>query len=659
MFQGYNYLQGRLDLQFPILGIPLSAGGLVTTANPYTTQPHTQYYIRLDAQKIQKNLNSQLAFRQAGLAIDSVHPPVSQLNTEELNIRKLTYADAEKRAQLLKKLKPEAQAQCAPKMDSLQELAHQKASYISRMDSLSKELKSSEHLKAYQALQDSVQRLDAKEDLLVNSIALYTNRIDSLQEGLPDTPRADKEALLQKYLQNPGSVSTTELYRHGLISKRELLMSYIKKVQLGTVFPEHSEFTLAGAPLTGMHLVVEPGSYHIAASLLKNTQQPINPLQQGFFRPRFRNALSQIQYARNLYALSLGAHMTNGVDLKIHSLSATDIPNNGDNTLTPKSNRVLSITLNYQLKTLPLTLSAEAAAAATVLDNQTLKIRETDWPLTQELNPDSLYNKDIALKFNAKYRLNASTGLNAGYQKVGAQYFSAGNLFLRTGIERFSGGIEKLFFKDQIRTITELWYENLLEQPGNGAGGSATVQTSFRRLPVFTLTANYFNSQMQNAVTENAYSLASYSLTAGATYSFKALGKEHQASLAVGYQTGVSDLDTANNVIYYINFNYGIRVNRKLSCQLQASNQKTQYFDSTYTIQAAELGSTYKLNKRTTLAAKLLYTHQTGSFKLYGLQCGMQTLLAQKITFHTNISLYYATKYGWIPRVQTELRYAF
>jgi hypothetical protein len=659
LFQGYNHIMGKLDLSFSLLGLPVKAGGFATTADPFTAQSSVQYYLGLDAQRINTDLKGRLSERLMTLSRDSLRLPRSKWSSDDLKAQKLAYADPKHKERLLKKLNPDAQARSVGKIDSLEILSGQKAQLSSRIDSVGRVVKSNETINTYRALQDSIRRLEEKEDRLVNELAKLTHRIDSLPPGLPNTPDADKDALLRKYLQNPGSVSAKELHKNGLITKQEQLLSYLKKVQIGTVFPNHSEFTLAGAPLTGLHVVVEPENYHFAASLLKNAQQPIIQPLQGFFRPRFQNSFSHIQYARNLYALSLGTIIKEGFDLKIHSLSATDIPNNADNTLTPKSNRVLSAAFCFRPKSIPITLDFEAASAATVLDNQVLKVREADWMINQRLTPDSLFNRDFALKADAKYRLNASTSIRGGYRKVGPQYFSAGNLFLRTGMERYSIGAEKFLLKGQIRTVTDLWYENLIMGTENGKGGTTSIQTAFKRMPVFTLSANFFDSQIQNALTKGAYSLTSYGINAVVSHSFQVLGKANQAALNAGYQAGVSELDTANNVLGYASFQNSIRFNRKLNLQIQANYQDTQYFDRQFSLFTAELGCTYKFSKKTNLSPKAFYVYQSDSFNLFGCSTQIQTVIAQRITFRAETYLYYTTNEAWLPRVQLEMRYAF
>lgn len=319
--------------------------------------------------------------------------------------------------------------------------------------------------KAYQKLNQRLGKFLNTENLTMNDLAsLYKNR-DSLAKKAPERLLGyENMRMLENFKQGNTTEGLKQLQQAGIISVPEFLAMSLQKINLGTNYPQFTDFTLNETRIDGVGVELQPGQLHLAYYGAKNKIAiPGNN-----------------EYARRLKAYRLGIGKKEGTHLFVNHLHGQDDPATfrGDSLVTgigdtsffdkPRRNVVWGIDARWKWR--KWELEAEFAQSLTAMDlsreNLTLAPTQVSQFFSQPITDQGNIQVGQAYALKLHYQLGESTLLHTRLARVTPGFFSLGVPYLRNDIEGWEVSIEQKLWKNQL-TIAPFygrWQDNLTQR---------------------------------------------------------------------------------------------------------------------------------------------------------------------------------------------------
>ncbi|MBX3101279.1 MAG: hypothetical protein KF690_02085 [Bacteroidetes bacterium] len=451
----------RSDLRLEVLGIPLQAGGLVTSEQGPYRQAINQFYIGVDAQAVQKQLRAKLDKRIAADSLELRDLEILEKKNPQ-SVRKLFTGIPELTAYQkdltsgkgLENVQPEMR----PYVDSLYHEflrdTHQQERLRHRLDSLSRSAKTAGQLNATIPLRDSLQKLEDKvlqQTLAINELTNQVpaaRKLSVLQKLPPDSLRHQKAQVSAKLedakaLQQDPNLSrhSTQLEAMGLLTARDRKLSTIQKLQLGTTYPYYSALSFNGASVLGFDIELMPGKWHFQASAAhdQNASQAIN---LSSLNSLFGLRLPAL-YRRTLVAASAGIGAQEARHLHVNMLYGTEPKGQARDTLfssnTPQRNYLVGVDFAHPIWGETLMLKGEANKSMTVQDvNHYLPpAQEVGAWMTELYRHNDSLAKDYAILLELVWKPDEKYQVTAGHRTIGPGYHSFGVPFLRNDLQSY------------------------------------------------------------------------------------------------------------------------------------------------------------------------------------------------------------------------------
>lgn len=461
LLQPPDFLRLRAALQFNAWGVPLEAGGLLTTEQSPFRQAVNQGYLRVDVAALQQRLYQRL---KASIESDSLkmlqyaQPLQSKAPSTKALFQHRPVLESY-RSQLLSgkgldNFPPAQRPKADSLLDALQTNAKHQEQLTRKIDSLQAKATTAGHLSAITPLKDSLgmaQEQGRQQTLSLNNISQQVPEAVDWPVDMPsatDSLNARKGELQTrihklKQLQNdPNLISNPDqLDSLGLLTKQEKDLLVVRKLQIGTAFPYYSELSFNGASVLGFDLELAPGKWHFQASGAHN-QNASQSIQLNSVNSLFANRLPAL-YTRSMIAASLGKGKQEETHLHVNLLYGADSKGQPADTFflanTPRQNYVLGIDFARPLLDSLLFIEGEAHKSLTALDANRYRANSAElgnWLGALYGYNDSL-SKDFAIQLLLHWRPTEAYIVTAGHKTIGPGYISFGVPFLRNDLQAY------------------------------------------------------------------------------------------------------------------------------------------------------------------------------------------------------------------------------
>lgn len=504
-----NYDRLLLNSTLTLKGVPLSVRALQTTEQSPLRQNMNYFSVSLDAEQLRRNILERAENRKKELT------QTPQPQDVRAQIEKKAHEERDRQIESLKgKIKNEKRKRIekqSRKLDKqnerLEKLRQRAAKEQNRkkpdperlkalrdsIGSLQKDRRQTERslkdsLAKYQALtkdpkQALADRLNKgqgqgglghKRDSVENLILTKRQQLDKIDSLTNKDPRdlADQKGRLDS-LQ--------------VASRIERFLLDIKSLSIGTSFPQISELTLWGAPVTGAAFEYAPKRWRFAAVGSKNLKALDRP--EGTAQP---GPVGLATFARNLVAASVGYGDQDSSHLHLNFAHGIDDHNSvvgsqlATFNLKPRQNAVLSADFKFPLpkQIIDGHVEGEFGTALTANDvrNRRINAREVGSWISLNDYRDDAATAGTAFSLGLLWKIDSLSDLKTSIRRIEPGYLAMGVPFLRNDCQTARADLNRWLWNRRInlmahvvedRTNLRGWAPLTLRSKGAGAGIAA------------------------------------------------------------------------------------------------------------------------------------------------------------------------------------------
>lgn len=522
----------------------------------------------------------------------------------------------------------------------------------------------------YKTLQDSVTKgsMDScvYEDYsrISDSIAYYKNIVNEFSslEKYKDTNR-QMQQYLDKYNSYVDSVKNMkdilsvdgmkdQLLKSGLLSKQDLNFSGIKKLGIGRVNLDLSDFTARGQSIYGFnvdYLIKNLLYTGVGLGMASPNNYQFNPTLNSLNKPIKMNFTRWLGYLR----LGVGKPEEDHVHLiwQMYGDKFTHTTSNNTFVSAP-ANSVLALVFNKGVKD-AVTFSGEFATS-----NSSDSLRAATFLPFEVVNKKPKLNFALQTAIKGQIKKTQTT-LGVKAKAISQHFRSAGNLFMRRDYAEYSVSLAQPLFAGKVN-LSSMFTHNFSgvfsgQNPTSFINVNSTLNISPVQFVTYILTYNYIKQLQQNAT---GYTLNSHQLTAIQQYQYGNDKTHGTTSLTFSYiQTGTGTPETpVNNRTLQGGLNQQVTLPKNITLsagggisavQLNGNFQRLAYW--------AESSGKFSIKSKCNIMYSMRYVKDPGglsnifanatlSAQLYkGLQLRageqLQTILNDRTTFNTQTTL--------------------
>lgn len=204
-------------------------------------------------------------------------------------------------------------------------------------------------------------------------------------------------------------------------------VSLFSVLGIGTNFPNYSQNTLRGLPVSGIDLEFTPGPLFLAFTYGK-TQKAIDDA-----------SLSTPTYRRDIVATKIGLGKKNETHFHItvlHSWDDESSITNNTSSVTPQENYLAAIESRIDLFQGILSLSGEVVGSLLTRDKRSAKLSTDKIPewIKKIVEPRISSSVDYAYSVSSVLNLLSQTKLTGYYKMIGPGFISHGRQFMRNDV---------------------------------------------------------------------------------------------------------------------------------------------------------------------------------------------------------------------------------
>ncbi|MBI4535183.1 MAG: hypothetical protein HY708_02820 [Ignavibacteriae bacterium] len=302
-------------------------------------------------------------------------------------------------------------------------------------------------------------------------------KADELEQEVTSTDPAEIERM-----RDPSNLAEN-LDRYNVASGTEKFFTSVRTLGIGTTYPNYSEYTLSGVPVTGLNVELNPGLFYVAFAGMQN-QRPIE----------------NSSYRRSLYAGRLGLGQKEDSHIYFTGMYVKDDVGSigvdpANNTLTPQANHVFGTEAKLILMDDKLTLEGEGAVAVLTRDTRDPELESKSIPGFIKKLVDPKISTSFDYTWSGKLAFNndeSGTRVSAGVKMVGPGYTSLGAPNIRTDQLGFDGKVDQKFLERRVSVgvFFKRYKDNLINwKPATTTTTAYGVNLglNFRNLPFLRL----------------------------------------------------------------------------------------------------------------------------------------------------------------------------
>jgi hypothetical protein len=354
------------------------------------------------------------------------------------------------------------------------------------------------------------------------------------------------------------SESMAELESLGLVSETESFFMNFPALELGVTYPNYSELTVRGVPVTGGNVEFNPGNFYVAASGGRSQGFVPLPGAPNLFRSA-EVGQPEPSYERTMAAGRLGYGRKEGGHIFLTALYAIDdeatlpldtslLADTAIVPLSPKANYLFGIDGRMSIADDQLQLGAEIATSVLTGDLGSSGVQNDDIPgfVVDLVEPTVSTFVDYSYKVTSRISIHETdTKINANVRMVGPGFVSLGAPTLRNDNFSYEARIDQRLMKRQI-TLSGFFRnqrDNLIEwKPSTTTVGSwgAGLALNFRQLPYLRL--NYSPYSQKNEFTNDTFNINSETTVFSALtgYSYRTGSINNSSNLSYSLQRSIS-----------------------------------------------------------------------------------------------------------------------
>jgi len=372
----------------------------------------------------------------------------------------------------------------------------------------------------------------------------------------------------------------------------ESFISKFRRIGVGTTYPEYSDLTVSGVPVTGANIEYEPGVVLIGITGI-NTQKSVIDDQ---------NNLTALD--RNFMAGRIGAGTFDGSHILFSYLNGWENDNtSGTNVygLTPSKNYVLGVNGKLSLFESALNFEAEANGSLFTRDKNAPAIESSEVPDFVK----NLFNINISSSFDYSFGVKASydisqsgTRVSGGVKYIGPGYKTFGNPDLITDRILIDGKIEQSLWnnKIQLSAFVRKSKDNLIDWKSSQTeltsfGFSAAVRPE--KLPYFSINYSPFK-QKNNALSDTLKidnDISTFNVNTG--YNFQSGGVYYFTGINYNNQNSTSFKGLADYKVNSFYINESVAFTSPLSLSATFGYTATDYLGLSDKVYSYDLSSSY------------------------------------------------------------------
>ncbi len=461
-----NFIRTELFPKLTVWELPVGANVLYTTEKGQLNQSLNQFNLHFDAQQYQQILKGKLLKQIQNNTLND--PSYKEKLTElEERLRKENFPNIDElrngtdslldsQTEELKRLEGIQQVLGNPVFsDAKKELKELQAQIANTPDEmLSDSIK--EKVNQLEAIQKEYEQLVATKDEL-NEYRTKVTRYRAQQQELEQIEQLKINGLLD----NPDALQLASNYL-GINDKASKLLSNIRNLSVGNIYPYHSDLSLNGTALLGGHFEYDSNWLYfsgVAGRSTCATKDTTNAFTHSF--------------AQHLYAVKLGIGKIDKSHFHIGYLIANDVGQAlqlGDSSIVvPSSNQVANAEIRLTGWDSRLLLDGEIAVSLFNRDRYAGPASDSlgsplQFPLFEGAR-NRTSSEDYAYLLRGRADLTSSTRLSGFVQRNGAGYRSFGAPVLLQDQVRYAVHLDQSFWENHL-VLTAFYrnnYDNLID----------------------------------------------------------------------------------------------------------------------------------------------------------------------------------------------------
>ncbi len=443
-----NFTRFSLNGSANVFGIPLKLQYLNTTEqNIYARQPMNRFSVGFDALTWKKNMSiyaqkkmKEIERQMSGTEwkkLDGLYGFYDEMKVEFLNKNEFD--------NLLKKYDENKLLEEATKKI--------RGSSNKLKDSLYTEVKNNKH---FRKLEKEKEKNQKKMQVYLDKVNMKSNdlrKIQLLQDSLKKI-NPEKLALYEQYmiLKAIKDGNTTEAFnkikKYGILSFTDKFLTSFKKLQIGTSYPEYSDFTIKNIAISGAEVEYQSNKLYLAAVGTKN----LNPVPGiGTFQRQIqagRIGVGLPEKTHLIFTLLQGADNPSSIKKDTIQVGFIDTTYYGK----PRKNFVADVHGRWQINS-KLSLDAELAQATTSLSIFKNQIQLSDvFQYTLKKPSDSTaIRSGKAINTVLKYQLTKAIGIDLKLQSIDGGFYSLGIPFMRNNVKGYEVKLSMNFWNQQFK----------------------------------------------------------------------------------------------------------------------------------------------------------------------------------------------------------------
>lgn len=386
----------------------------------------------------------------------------------------------------------------------------------------------------------------------------------------------------------------------------EKFISNFRRLGVGTTYPEYSDLTVSGVPVTGANLEFEPGIILLGVTGL-NTQKSVIDDQNNL-----------VALDRNFMAGRIGVGTFESSHFLFTYMNGWENENTSGqnpNSLTPAKNYVLGVNGKISMLENTLNLEAEANGSLFTRDKLAPGIESSEVPDFVK----NLFNINISSSFDYSFGVKASydiissgTKISGGVKYIGPGYKTFGNPDLISDRILIDGKIEQSLWNNKISLSAFVrnskdnlidWKSSTTELTSFGFTGSIRPEN----LPYLSISYSPFK-QKNNVISDTLKidnDISTFSVNTG--YNFQAGGVYYFTGINFNNQNSTSFKGLSDYKVNSFYINESVSFTSPLSLSATFGYTGSEYLGLTDKIYSYDFGTSYTFFENFTNTAGVSY----------------------------------------------------
>lgn len=486
-----NYIRFHVAPKISLFGIPFTSSFNLTSEQTRVNYNINRFQFALDVNELSKSIKTKLIDKLENSVIDSLSILQEKKYWEDSlsSIKSLDFDISTKR-------------QCLKNISNALDTLENEYPFLSNSDTAQNiELKYRTQYKAYQEKKAEYEKIAVFLDS-IQKLRKKSTEFEEAYNKWNNTDYPSRKVIADELKRNPSRKTLKKYGQYPLLSKTEKLLLTVRDFKMGTINSGYSSPYKQGPMLNGISIDNSFGNIYTS-------------LQAGILQQSLAfGSLKQQKPTNYLYAIKAGYGMPENTHLHASIIQSGKL-SKGKKT-------------NIEEAYIPTQAYSRVLGLDGALAIKNIKV-EGDWAISDnstqigtvrnESNTNSIATPISFINSpNTAYLLSAKgiffqelTTLNVLNQRVGANFNTPGNIFMRNDIQRYKVELNQKLYKNFVSVIAS--YQNDADNLLNQKRYTTVVETHklsmkirLKRLPSFILSYNNIDqSSRSNELTSGNY----------------------------------------------------------------------------------------------------------------------------------------------------------